>query len=130
VAEVVEVTDGSVQVLVADDTDDIRQLVCLLLEVTDGAEVVAEASDAAEALAAWEAHRPDVLILDNHLPDGIGLDVAEQILTSDPTAAIVLFSAYLDGPALARAGRLGVRACVSKEQVRRLPELVLLHGRS
>ncbi|HYD09614.1 MAG TPA: hypothetical protein VEA78_05875, partial [Acidimicrobiales bacterium] len=63
------------------------------------------------------------------LPSATGLDVAEVILREDPTTPIVLFSAYLDDAAVARAERLGVRACLGKDQVVRIPELLALHRR-
>jgi DNA-binding NarL/FixJ family response regulator len=118
-----------VDALVVDDNEDMRRLVRLLVDLTAGTEVVAEATDGAEAIERWRAHRPDVVVLDYRLPDRNGLDVAEQILGEDPGAAIVLFSAFLDDSTLARADRLGVRECVSKDDVKRLPELVLRHGR-
>jgi DNA-binding NarL/FixJ family response regulator len=40
--------------------------------------VVAEASDAAEAVKAVEAHRPDVVLCDLHMPEGGGLRVARD----------------------------------------------------
>jgi DNA-binding NarL/FixJ family response regulator len=121
--------EGNVSTLLVDDNEDMRSLVRLLVDLTDGAEVVAEAADASEALELWRRHRPDVVVLDYRLPDQNGLDVAEQILTEDPDAAIFLFSAFLDDRALDRAERLGVRECVPKDQVRRIPELVLRHAR-
>lgn len=114
--------------MVVDDNEDIRRLVCLLVDLTDGAEIVAEARDAGEAIKQWHDHHPDVIVLDYRLPDRNGLEVAEQILAEAPDTPIVLFSAFLDDAALARADALGIRECVSKDQVRRLPELVLKYG--
>jgi CheY-like chemotaxis protein len=119
---------GPVGAMVVDDNEDMRRLVCLLVELTEGAEVVAEARDGGEALQQWREHRPDVIVLDYRLPDRNGLDVAEEILAESPETPILLFSAFLDDRALARADELGIRACVPKDQVRRLPELVLEHG--
>lgn len=120
--------EGIVSTMLVDDNEDMRSLVRLLIDLTDGAEVVAEAADASQALALWREHAPDVVVLDYRLPDQNGLDVAEEILREDPDAAIFLFSAFLDDRALERADRLGVRECVPKDQVRRLPQLVLEHG--
>jgi DNA-binding NarL/FixJ family response regulator len=122
--------DAIVSTLIVDDNEDMRRLVRLLVDLTLGAEVVAEASDAGEAMDLWREHRPDVVVLDYRLPDQNGLDVAEQILAEDPDAAILVFSAFLDDGALERAERMGVRECVPEDQVRRLPELVVTHGRT
>ena len=120
--------EKTVSTMLVDDNEDMRSLVRLLVDFTDGVELVAEATDAAEALVLWRAHRPHVVVLDYRLPDQNGLEVAEQILAEEPETVILVFSAFLDDRALERAERIGVRECVPKDQVRRLPELVLQHG--
>lgn len=114
--------------MVVEDNEDIRRLVCLLVDLTEGAEIVAEARDAGEAMAQWRAHHPDVVVLDYRLPDRNGLEVAEQILAESPDTPILLFSAFLDDTALARAEALGIRECLSKDEVRRVPGLLLQYG--
>jgi CheY-like chemotaxis protein len=121
---------STVGAMVVDDNEDIRRLVCLLVDLTEGAEIVAEARDASEAMEQWRQHHPDVIVLDYRLPDRNGLDVAEQILAEAPDTPIVLFSAFLDDVALARAEELGIRECLSKDEVRRVPGLVLQYGAS
>lgn len=110
--------------LVVDDNEDMRQLVKLLLDLAGGIEVI-EADDACPAAKAWTDERPDVVILDFQLPTHDGLAIAQWMIDQDPTTPIVLFSAYLDEQTLARAGEIGVRACVSKDRVSDLPELAL-----
>jgi DNA-binding NarL/FixJ family response regulator len=117
-----------VSTLIVDDNADMRRLVRLLVDLAEGIDVVAEAADAREAIDQWRAHRPDVVVLDYRLPDRNGLDVAEQILAEAPETAIVMFSAFLDDIAIDRAERLGVREVIPKDQVRRLPGLVLQYG--
>ena len=109
--------------LVVDDNEDMRQLVKLVLDL-GGIDVV-EADDACPAAKAWTEARPDVVILDYQLPTHNGLDIAQWMMNQDPSTAIVLFSAYLDGHAIARADEIGVRACVSKDRVSDLPQLAL-----
>jgi DNA-binding NarL/FixJ family response regulator len=125
---VATVKGSPVRTLIVDDSDDMRSLVRLLVDLTEGANVVAEAVDGAGAIARWRELRPDVIVLDQRLPDRSGLDVAEAILGEDPSANILIFSAFLDDRALARAEALGVRECVPKDQVRRLPELIVGTG--
>lgn len=109
--------------LIVDDNEDMRRLVRLLVDLTDGLEIVGEATQGEEALALFAAHRPDVVVLDHRLPDVPGIDVAERILEQDPGVSVLLFSAFLDDRALQRAERLGVR-CVAKDQVRMIPDLI------
>ena len=115
--------------LIVDDNEDMRSLVRLMVELDPDLEVAAEAADACEAIHAWRTHRPDAVVLDQQLPSASGLDVAEVMLREDPTTPIVLFSAYLDDAAIARAEALGVLACVSKDQVALLPGLLARHRR-
>ena len=48
-------------------------------ELGDRVEVVGEAGTTAEAIAVIRATRPDVVLLDVHMPDGGGLAVLEAI---------------------------------------------------
>src|SRR5690606_24449100 len=54
-------------------------------------QVIAEASDRASAVAAINTYKPDLVLLDIHLPDGDGFDVLEQ---SDFTPQVIFTTAY------------------------------------
>jgi len=116
-----------ITVLVADDEPDLRLLVRLVVEGA-GYRVVAEAVDGDDALAALARLSPPpvptVMILDNRMPGASGLDVAERVLAQTPEQRIILFSAFLDSTVRERADQLGVRACVAKADVRRLPGVI------
>jgi len=115
--------------LIVDDNEDMRALVRILLDLTPDIAVVAEAADGCQAVAAWREHEPDSIVLDQDMPGATGLEVAEYILHQDPTMPIVLFSAYLDDATVTAAEHLGIRACVDKDQLIRIPELLALHRR-
>jgi DNA-binding NarL/FixJ family response regulator len=51
-----------------------------------------------------------------------GLETARRILADHPEQQIILFSAYLDAQTIAEAEAVGVRACMDKTDVDRLPE--------
>jgi DNA-binding response OmpR family regulator len=65
------------RVLVCDDDDDIRRLVCTLLERTGA--TVREAPDGREALREFHSWRPDLVILDVSMPELDGWAVLERI---------------------------------------------------
>jgi len=82
------------KVLVADDSPTNRQLYRELLDNAGYQAVVV--GSGGEALAAWEAQRPDLLLLDIRMPDISGAEVCRRI-KSEPLASwlpIVLITAY------------------------------------
>jgi CheY-like chemotaxis protein len=115
--------------LIVDDELDMRMLVRLVIEMAnDGLTIVGEAADGAEALQVWRELDgppvPDVVILDNRMPELSGLEVASEIMAERPGQLIVLYSAFLDDTVRARAAELGVALCVSKHELERLPTLI------
>ncbi|HEY8300623.1 MAG TPA: response regulator transcription factor [Jatrophihabitans sp.] len=73
-------------------------------------DVVAEAGDPAGAVSAIRAHRPDVVLLDVHMPDGGGLAVLETIGSDLPDTRFLALSvsdAAEDVIAVIRAGARG-----------------------
>ena len=111
--------------LLVEDNEDMRALIRIVLELSEhDIAITAEAKSGDEAIASWRRERPDLVVLDYRLPGPTGLDVARTILADDPATPIILFSAFLDDETVATAASLGVRACVSKDDVRRLPDLI------
>ena len=88
---------------------------------------VVEATNAEETLEQWRELRPDVILLDQRMPPTSGLEVAEAILTDEPGQVIFLFTAFVDAEIRSQAGRIGIAACVSKDQVFEIPDLVRAH---
>lgn len=106
---------GPVRVLVADDEDDIRDLVCLAVAKAGGT-VVRSVADGAEALAAARADRPDLAVLDVSMPGATGIQVCEA-LRADPDGAgirILLLSAAVAPDDVARGLAAGADAYLSK----------------
>ena len=115
--------------LIVDDELDMRMLVRLVIEMANnGLTIVGEAADGTEALQIWRdldgPPVPDVVILDNRMPELSGLDVAAQILEERPSQLIMLYSAFLDDTVRARAEEIGITACVSKHELEQLPAII------
>jgi two-component system, response regulator PdtaR len=82
---------GPIRLLIAEDDDNARALLVELLN-TLGHLVVAEVSTGREAVERARDVAPDVVLLDVHMPDGSGIEAAEQITQTVPGTAVVLFS--------------------------------------
>src|SRR5205807_10412928 len=65
--------------------------------------VLAVAGTVAAAIEAARAHRPDVIVMDHHLPDGRGSTAAARIRSELPETRIVMLTGTEDPAALAEA---------------------------
>lgn len=102
------------RVLVVDDSDVIRSLIVLNLEL-DGFDVV-EAHDGAECLEIVGSVKPDLITLDIAMPRLDGFATAAR-LRADPATfqiPIVMVSAHAQGSDLARGAEIGVDAYITK----------------
>ena len=81
-----------IRALLVDDIADVRRLVRTALRFHGGFDVVAEASDGAEAVSLAATHHPDVVVLDLGLPDIAGREVLSQIRESSPDSKVIVFS--------------------------------------
>jgi DNA-binding NarL/FixJ family response regulator len=77
----------SIRVLIADDQALVRAGFRVLLDSSDDIEVVGEAADGAEAVAAVAELAPDVVLMDVRMPVMDGLEATRQILAGHPDAA-------------------------------------------
>ena len=82
---------SAIRVLIADDDEPARATIADLLAAF-GHEVVAQVSTGREAVERAREVVPDAVLLDVHMPDGSGIEAAEQINGAHPTTAVVLFS--------------------------------------
>ncbi len=112
---------SKLRVLIVDDEDDMRALLREMIQIAnEGLSVAGEAVDGDEALRRWREDRPDVVLLDQRMPGMSGLETAERMLQESPNQAVVLFTAYLDPEIQRAAETVGVRACVSKVDARKV----------
>lgn len=104
------------RVLIVDDHPSFRASARKLLE-SEGYEVVGEAANAAEALAAAEELHPDVVLLDIQLPDLDGCEVAARLGENEDPPLVILTSSRDAGDYGDCIDKCGARGFVPKAEL-------------
>lgn len=104
--------DGG-SVLIVDDERHIRAVLRSRLE-DDGYRVVDEATDARSAIALAALHEPDLVVLDHHMAEGLGVDVIAGILQASGASTVVVYTANDTPSVRSEALAAGAAAVVDK----------------
>jgi NarL family two-component system response regulator LiaR len=110
----VKVITDTVQVLIVDDQESFRSAVRLVIESTDGFEVVGEAGSGEEGVAMATELRPNLVLMDINLPGIDGLEATRRIVSILPETRVVGLSTYTEYEE--RVLNAGARAFVSKSE--------------
>ncbi len=100
------------RVLVADDSQSVREALCQLIADDPDLELVGEAADAETAIDLARTIRPDVVVLDGRMPGGGGAAALAALGAELPEVRVVVLSAYDD--AQSRIELAGADRFVSK----------------
>lgn len=103
-----------IRVLIVDDHTLFRSGVKLLLERQEGFEVVGEAGDGLEGVKAAKKLKPDVVLLDLHMPGTSGLKTIPLLLEELPQTQIIMLTVSEDAEDLLDALRAGARGYLLK----------------
>ena len=101
------------RVLLVDDHPMIGAALEMLLRDTSY-ELVGRARNAVEATKLLSTLRPDLILLDVHLPDGSGLDLFRRLARSRARPKVILLTAGMDEAQLLSASELAPEAMVLK----------------
>ncbi len=101
----------ALRVLVVDDQQIVREGLATILDMLPDVSVVGTAGDGAEALELIARRRPDVVLLDLHMPVLDGVAATRRIIAEHPASAVLILTTFgedEDALEALRAGALGV----------------------
>lgn len=102
------------RVLIADDHPVFRSGLRSMLEATLAAEVVGEADNGEQAVAAARQLRPDLVLMDVDMPTMNGIEATRTITTESPSVAVLVLTMFKDNETVVAAIRAGARGYLLK----------------
>jgi DNA-binding NarL/FixJ family response regulator len=108
-----------ITVVTVDDHPVFREGIAAVLSLEPDIELVAEAQTAADALALFRRHQPDIVLMDIKLPDGSGIDATARICQEFPGAKVIMLTTYKGDVQALKALKAGAWGFLLKNTVRR-----------
>jgi NarL family two-component system response regulator LiaR len=104
-----------IRVLIADDHAVVRQGLRTFLDLQDDIDVVGEAADGEEAIAAATEHAPDVILLDLVMPRLDGIGALRRLREAAPGASVIVLTSFGEDERLFTALRAGASGFLLKD---------------
>lgn len=104
-----------IRVMIVDDHEIVREGLQILLAEEAEFEIVGTAGDGATALALAEKLNPDVILMDLVMPDLDGIEVTRRILSSTPTARVLILTTFAENESVRDAIRAGAIGYLLKD---------------
>ncbi len=105
---------SEIRVLIVDDHTLFRSGIKLLLQRQSGFEVVGEAGDGLEGVKRAKQLKPDIVLLDLHMPGVNGLEAISLLRDEVPQTEIIMLTVSEDAEDLLEALRAGARGYLLK----------------
>jgi DNA-binding NarL/FixJ family response regulator len=102
------------RILLVDDNDQIRETLREIIEENPAWKICGEAGEGRTAISLARKLRPDIVILDYHMPELDGVEAARQIIQSDRHTPILFFTAEISRSVTREVLQMGIRSVITK----------------
>jgi two-component system NarL family response regulator len=110
--------EHKIRVILADDHPVVRDGLAAIVNQQPDMEVVAEAGDGEQAIALYEKHLPDVMVLDLRMPKFDGVTVVQQVMDKHAKARLLIMTTYDGDEDIFRSLSQGAKGYILKDAPR------------
>ena len=103
------------RVFIVENLNIVRECLCMLISRRRDIELVGQASTAAEAVALAAELKPDVVVIDTHLPDQSGIEASRDIRAKYPDIRVLMLTAHADDRAVLGSVLAGASGYLNRE---------------
>jgi len=103
------------KITITDDDAIVVASLKTILEMTGEVTVLATGNNGKDAVALFEAHQPEIVLIDIQMPVMTGLEAAEMIITKNPTAKVLFLTTFADDDYIYKALSIGAKGYILKQ---------------
>ena len=107
--------DKSIQILIADDHNLVRQGFEALLSVKEGIEVVGLAENGEKVIKMAHELKPDIILMDLMMPVKNGIEATREIKADNPEAKILIITSFAEDDNVFQAVKAGALGYLLKD---------------
>jgi DNA-binding NarL/FixJ family response regulator len=106
---------SAIRLVVVDDQAAVRDALAVMLDLETDIDVIARATNGAEAVDIAAEHHPDVILMDLDMPVMDGVEATGRIRRGDPSATILVLTTFDDDESILAALRVGASGYLTKD---------------